>query len=253
VDRSGRIVRGSKTFSYLLVPRANGNYEIPEITFAYLNPASGEYELGRSEPIPIVVTGTASDAPEVATTAAGLPVDDIAPLRLEGVEWTSARRTPIHGQPWIYLFAVLPLLGLIGIVVWRRHELRLATDVDFARKRRAHPLAKKHLRQAEELLSAGNAAAFFEELERAVVGFAGNRLNISELGLTHAQLLDHLRSAGLPESSLDDLAHLLEECDRARFAPVPPTESALDDAQLKAASLIVAIDQAVVAQAASAA
>ena len=253
VDRSGRIVRGSKTFSYLLVPRANGNYAIPEVTFAYLNPASGDYDVIRSEPIPLVVTGTASLTPEVATTAAGLPVDDIAPLKFDNVEWTSARRTPIHRLPWLYVFGILPLLGLAGIYLWRRHEVRLATDVDFARKRRAHPLARRHLKRAEELLASGDAAAFYEELERAVLGFVGNRLNIAELGLTRSQLLDRLATVGVPEASLKSLAQLLEECDKARFAPVPPRKEALNDAQTQAANLIVTIDQSVLSGEASAA
>jgi hypothetical protein len=253
VDRSGRIVRGSKTFSYLLVPRANGNYEIPQITFSYLNPTSGEYELIRSEPIPITVTGIADASPQVATTAAGLPVDDIAPLKLEGVVWRSAHRTPLYGQPWPYVLGILPLLGLFALALWRRHELRLATDINFARKRRAHPLARKHLKRAEELLVGGEAPAFYEELERAVVGFIGNRLNIAEVGLTRGQLIEHLRGAGVSEQSLRDLTGLLEECDRARFAPVPPPGAALNDAHLKAATLIVTIDQSAKTRDASAA
>ncbi len=253
VDRSGKLVRGTKTFSYLLVPRANGNYEIPEITFSYLNSASRQYESLRSEPIPLAVTGTASPSAEVATTATGLPVDDIAPLKLERVEWTSTERTALHRQPWPYALGTVPLLGLLAIILWRKHELRLTTDIDFARKRRAHPLAKKHLKRAEELLVEGDAAAFYEELERAVLGFVGNRLNIAEIGLTRGQLLEHLRTVGVPDTSLANLADLLEECDRARFAPVPPPEAALSDAHLKAATLIVAIDQSVATSKASAA
>ncbi len=244
IERSGRVVRGIKTFSYVLVPRANGNFEIPEITFAFLEPSTGRYETVRSDPTPIVVTGTAGPLAEIATNASGLPVDDIAPLKLEGVRWVAAVRTPIYRQPWPYVLAVLPLLGLLGAVLWTRHTQRLATDLEFARKRRAHPLARKHLRRAEELLHSGNAAPFYEELERAVLGFIGNRLNISELGLTRSQLQARLARAGIGGETLSSLAALLEDCDRARFAPVPPAEAARQEAHFRAASLIVSVDQA---------
>jgi hypothetical protein len=245
VDRSGSSVRGMKTFSYVLVPRANGNFEIPGIDFSFLEPSSGEYRTIRSDPAPIVVTGTAGVAAIVATTSSGLPIDDIAPLKLDNVVWTAAGRTPIHRQPWAYVFGALPLLSLLGIALWQRHTTKLATDLKFARNRRAHPLARKHLKRAEQLLADDDFAAFYEETERAVLGFVGNRLNIAEIGLTRNQLMMRLGAVGIPDGTLSALTALLEECDRARFAPSAPAGMTPEDAHTTAASLIVSIDQSV--------
>ncbi len=35
---------GQKTFEYLLIPRHNGDFTIPPVTYSYFNPSSGRYE-----------------------------------------------------------------------------------------------------------------------------------------------------------------------------------------------------------------
>ncbi len=35
---------GQKTFEYLLIPRHNGDYTIPSVTYSYFNPNAGRYE-----------------------------------------------------------------------------------------------------------------------------------------------------------------------------------------------------------------
>ncbi|MBT8399239.1 MAG: BatD family protein, partial [Rhodothermia bacterium] len=221
VSRSGRYVRGSKTFTYVLVPRANGQFEIPALEFTFFDPSAESYVTRRSEPIPISVSGTADPLVESAETPAGLPLDDIAPIMDTEVRWKPVVKRTLYREALPYLVLGLPLLALLALRVRKAQNDKLSTDVRYARNRRAHPLAKRHLRQAEELLKRNEATAFYEELEKAALGFIGNRLNISELGLTREQLITRLRNEGLTDATADELRKLLEECDRGRFAPVP--------------------------------
>jgi hypothetical protein len=136
-------------------------------------------------------------------------------------------------------------LLLVGLLLaYRRHITRLATDTAYARNRRAHPLARKHLKQATALLQRDEPSAFYEELERAVLGFIGNRINLAELGLTRPQLDARLADAGLEQDARRALQRFLETCDAARFAPERPSrqrmETSLDDAN----HLIATLDDA---------
>ncbi|MDX1429942.1 MAG: BatD family protein, partial [Rhodothermales bacterium] len=244
VDRSGRLVRGTKTFTYVLVPRANGQYEIPSLEFAFFNPASESYETQRSSPIPIAVSGTADPLVEAAAAPSGLPLDDIAPIRDTDVRWQQAVNGSLHRDVLPYGVLALPIIGLLGLLAWRVRADKLTTDQRYARNKRAHPLARRHLRTAQELLERNEPSAFYEELERAVLGFIGNRLNISELGLTRGQLIDRLRREGISPDTEEKLSELLEECDRGRFAPISPDTSAMESAQDRALDLIVRLDAA---------
>lgn len=243
IDRSGRTVRGSKTFTYVLVPRSNGRFELPPVTFTYFDPRTGRYRTLRDEARSIEVTGTAPPPVAAGALAAGLPVDDIAGLQPEAPEWRRLRARPLYASPLAYALLLIPLLLLGGLAVHQHHRRRLASDRSYARNRRAHPLARKHLRAADECLRQGEARAFYAELERAVRGFVGNRLDIAETGLTHAQLDDRLAAAGIPDDLRQELRGLLEACDRVRFAPVMPDHAAMEADRDRAGRLIVALDE----------
>lgn len=245
INRTGNRVRGTKTFSYLLVPRQHGTFTLPQMRFSYLDPRTDSYETLTSEPITIRVTGTATVPETISLDANGLPVDDITDRALaDAPRWVATGTTPLYQRWWPYLALVLPLLVVAGVYGYQRHALRLATDPEYARNRKAHPLARKHLKKAEALLAADQARAFYEALERAVLGFVGNRLNLAEKGMTRPVLDAKLGEAHVPDDLRDDLRTLLEECDRVRFAPVPPNLAAMRTAHQRAARLIVALDEA---------
>ncbi len=241
IDRSGSRIQGTKTFTYVLVPRSNGTFELPPVSFSYFDPQAGRYRTRRSEPVTLHITGTApTDADAIA---AGMPVDDIAGLQTDVQAWRRLHDTPLHRNPWAYGLLLLPALLLGGLALYQRHQRRLSTDLSYARNRRAHPVARKHLRTAEGLLKQNQPRAFYAELERAVRGFIGNRLNVAETGLTHAQLDERLAEAGTPPQTREALRALLEECDRIRFAPVLPDRAAMEAARDRAGHIIVLLDE----------
>lgn len=240
ISRGGNRIRGSKTFTYLLVARSNGTFDIPPFEFAYLDPSSGSYTTKRTSPIPITVTGTApTTIASSATGPSGFPVDDIAGVLLSTSSWNRLGQTPLHQQSWPYLALVLPLLVLASMFGYRQYANRLATDVKYARSRRAHPVAKKHLKTAESLREQNKPGPFYAEVERAVMSFVGNRLNIAETGFTRAQLDLRLTEAGIADELRAELRGLLDECDQARFAPVPPDQEMMNSACDRAADFIV--------------
>lgn len=244
IHREGQRIQGTKTFTYVLVPRSNGTFALPPVTFTYFDPTTDRYETLQSDPLPIRVTGSAAAPPAASATAAGLPVDDIAGLMAGTVAWEPAHPTPLYRQLWVYLALVVPVLLTGGVYLYRRHATRLATDTEYARHRMAHPVARKHLKQADVLFRQDQPRAFYEELARAVLSFVGNRLNLPEQRLTRPQLDARLAEAGVPEPTRRALRELLDACDRARFAPIRPDRAEMERARDLAARLIVEVDEA---------
>ena len=243
LNASGRQVRGMKTFTYLLVPRTNGTFELPALRFAYFDPQAAAYRQLEAAPMTVRVTGTAAPA-AAGTMASGLPVDDVAPLKLDA-DWRPTARRSLHRNPWAFTALALPLLLLLGLAGYRRHTARLEGDVAYARNRRATALARKHLKQAEALRREGaEAAAFYSALEQAVLGFVGDRLNLAERGLTRLQLDGRLAEAGAPPDVRAEVQALLESCDRGRFSPTRPTPAEADAALDTARRLLARLDAA---------
>ena len=243
IDRDGVRIRGTKTFRYLLVPRSSGTFEMPPVTLTYFDTSREQYTSAEASLSPITVTGTPVPL-ERGTNAKGLPVGDIVPIMTAVDAWHTTSSTPLHRQPWAYAALALPSLALLLFFGYQRRADLFAGDPRFARSRMAHPLARKHLNEAQLLLSAGRPQAFYEEIDRAVTGFVGNRLNLPETGLTRSQLDARLMGFGVGEEDRRLLRRLLEECDQARYAPVLPNRAAMESARERAAHLIVAVDQA---------
>jgi len=237
-EANEQIVRGTKTFTYLTIPRANGNFTIPALRFSYLDPATIDYEtLFRTLPT-IRVTGTMPDTPPDGRLGSGLPVDDIAGL-LPPRHWDIFPATPLHRKVWIYVALGLPLIVLTALAAWRRRAMRLETDVAWARGRRAHPLARRHLKEARKLYQQDAYRPFFVELERAVLSFIGNRINIAELGMTRTQWDEVLGHAGADSALRTELRDFLKTCEAARVRPGDSAKRHMTEA-LQTAEILIA-------------
>ncbi len=249
LTRSGRYLSGTKTFTFVMVPRSNGSFELPAVEFSYFDPEGARYRTDYAAATPIRVTGSNADPIAIAATAAGLPVDDVAPPMDQAGVWVRLGAPALHGETWPYVALLLPLIILGAVFLVQRHHNRLGMDVTYARKRRAHPLARKHLKEARRLKTIGETASFFGEVERAVLGFIGNRLNISERGLTRTQLDSVLEAASLDPALRLRLKNLLDACDRGRFAPASVRSADLSEAYDDAANFIVSLNSAFTAKA----
>ncbi len=226
-SENGNLIRGKKTFTWLMVPRSNGTFQIPPIQFVFFDPSQEDYVV-RSVPLdPITITGTTPTALAVTSTASGFPVDDIAVLK-RNPRWITIRDNPLYRTTWFYLLLTFPILALGVTALLRQRVTRLSTDTVWARNRKAHPLARKHLKNAKKLLAVGDPHQFYTALEQAILGFLGNRLNINERGQTRFQLAQLLGNVGLSANMQAELIEFLDACDAARFAPIPP-----DSAQMK--------------------
>ena len=243
IHRDGSRITGDKTFGHVIIPRSNGSFDMPPVTFAWYDPDRERYVTAEADLPTVHVSGTATPL-GAGTTAEGLPVDDIAGIMTSSGGWHALDAPPLHQRAWPYAALILPMGALWGLYANRKRADRLAHDVRYARSRIAHPLARKHLKRAGALLTAGQAGAFYEEIERALNGFIGNRMNIAETGLTREQLDACVQAIGVGTEQRRLLREILDECDQARFAPVLPDRAAMESARERAARLIIAVDEA---------
>lgn len=243
VASTGQGLSGSKTFEYVLIPRAPGTREIPAIDFGYYDVGSGAYRTASSDPIPLSVAGTAVDGP------AALGRSGVAELRRDirfirlGTLDVQPEGAPLFATAGFWILALLPLAGVLGAVALRRHQELLLGDVAYARGRRASRVAKQRLSEARRLAGEGDPRPFYAEVARALRGVAADRLNLSEAGLQTSELADALRGAGVSADTVDRVREGLDHCDRQRFAP--PTVDAAERERFleQAAELMGVLDR----------
>jgi hypothetical protein len=150
---------------------------------------------------------------------------------------------PLFDRVGFWMFVVLPMSGVAGAALLRRHRDRLEGDVAWARGRRAGKVARKRLAEARRLSTGEDARAFYAEVARALKGFVADKLNLPEAGAQVSELRAGVSRAGVSDDTTADLARCLEHCDRERFAPPAPDPGERVRFLDRTASLMTALDR----------
>lgn len=214
---------GEKAFEQVLIPTSAEIKAIPQILLSYFDPEAGEYRTRVRGPIPIQVAPSEEAEPlQILEIAEGKAVKrevlgrDIVYIK---DEMGSVKRGDghLHKNKGFLLLQLLPLAGFAGILVYQRRRERFATDRTYARQYHAPKKAKKGLAQAQKLIASGQPKEFFSTVFRTMQEYLGDRFDLTSAGIT-IEIVDSLRSRGIPKEILDKLAAFFEACDRVRFA-----------------------------------
>jgi hypothetical protein len=243
IDRSGEAVQGAKTFTYTLVPRSNGGYTLPPVTFSYFDPENEQYNTLRSEPMTLHATG---DVPPRAAsqTGQGLPIGKIAgPIENDG-QWVETDRAPLYRQAWAYLALLVPVILAAGGVAYQQY-IQVATGAP-------SPVpdgldeAQHHLQNAHHHLREGEIRRFYQTVEHAVLTFLATRLDLSQTpsSMTREGVDHHLSRHDVPDTERDALHDLLDACDQAQFTPTEPSHDAMRATLDHAQTLLRRLDDA---------
>lgn len=245
VQPSSSGLRGTKTFEYVLIPRAPGRREIPAVSFGYFDAGAGAYRTAETAPLPLTVSGQVVAGP-AALARGGVSQlrEDIRFIRLGSLELRREGRTLLTGLGF-WLFALMPLMAVGGAVAARRHRDRLEGDVAWARGRQASRVARRRLSEARRLADGDDPRAFYAEVAHALRGLVADRLNLAEAGLKNSDVERVLAEAGVDEALRTEVRDCLEHCDRQRFAP--PSADTQERRRFldRAGSVMTSIDKAV--------
>jgi hypothetical protein len=252
LDTGGASFGGSKVIEHLLLPERPGTVTVPALELAYFDPATRKYEVARTEPLRMVVTGEPSKASGTAAASGRASAStgienvlsaEIRPAR-ERAELRRDLGTTLYRSRGFFWAVLLPPLAFGVTAAVQRFRRRLGQDTEGSRRRQARRLVRRHLRAAQVQLDAGNTAAFYVEIDRVLSGALATRLGRPTAGLSRAELGDQLEASGLPRELGERAIAALEACDRARFAPGSGGSEQRTAAFEQAAELLLQIEKA---------
>lgn len=215
---------GQKSFEYLLIPRHNGDFAIPPITYSYFNIAAGRYEKLTTEELhfsALKVTGQTTGT----TVYGGIAKEDVKYL---GKDIRFVKSDPgklkksgdiLVSKQSFYSAYAFSLLAFLIILFLRREHIRRNSDISMVRNRKAGKVAIKRLHNASVCLKNDEIDQFYDEILKAVWGYLSDKLNIPVSDLTRTNAIDALQKEGIEEDIIKSLSEILDTCEFARFAP----------------------------------
>ena len=210
---------GTRTYEYLIIPRASGNFAIDPIQFSYFNPLQKNYSVLNSEKFNIKVhKGTGSSAEASNQAEVKYLGNDIrylmeAPLDLH------PKGNRLYGHLLYWILLALPVIGFIIFLLVYRRNSRLHGDALLMQRKKATRIAVKRLIKAKKLLDSGEHDAFHEEIAFALWGYISQKFNIPMSLLSMDTAREQLEMRNVDNALTERFMATLHDCNYARYAP----------------------------------
>ncbi len=216
-------IEGSKIYDMLIVPRHQGQYDIPPVEFTYFDTATKRYETVKSEGFHLDVakgsgTGSVSDF-------TGDGVDELnKDIRFIKTGDANQHHTGDFffgsGVYW-GIIAALIIVFIALFVIFRQRAIDNA-NVTKMRGKKANKVATKRLKMAARLMTDNKPSEFYDEVLRALWGYVGDKLNIPVAQLSHDNISQKLAERNVHQSIIDKFIGAIDECEFERYAPGAP-------------------------------
>ena len=225
-DKTTGGTSGSKVFEYPFIPRSHGEFTIAPIEYSYYDVNAGKYETISTGPITFNVEKGDVAETQASTSQLVMPARKSVKNLGEDIRFIRTRQPSYKFRTvffvdslWYWVTAALILLvaGLLWYLM-KGMEARRA-DVVGNKNRKATKMALGRLKMAAGYLQKNLYSAFYEELHKALLGFASDKMNIGAEDLSKENIAAMLKEAGVAEDLSAQFVALLDACEFARYSP----------------------------------
>lgn len=213
-------VEGNMVYDFLVVPRNEGTYTIPAVTFTYYDTSLNAYKTLTTKPITVNVAK--GDGKSAAESFESQKDNDIHPIKTGKVE-LHRDDSFFFGSAGYWVSLLLPLIAFIVLLIIFRQRAIDNADIVKMRGKKANKIARKRLKTASKLMFAGKSSEFFDEVLRALWGYVSYKLNIPVEQLSRENIAEKLSDHHVDEATVQKFLSALDECEYERYAPGDPS------------------------------
>jgi hypothetical protein len=219
-------LNGSKEFTYLIIPRHYGAFDIDPIEFSFFNTSTGKYKTLTSEAVTINVLK--GDNQDLNLTSSGNKEDvELLSNEIRHIEHKT-ELTPLNefffGTTNYYLALGSPLLLFILFFFIKRKTGEEKNEAELTHKN-ASKSALARLSKAEGYLKNNNDSEYFEELHNAIDGYLSHKFKIPVSGLNKKRIEEELTKISIDVTTITVLLKVLNDCEMTRFAPLSHSDA----------------------------
>lgn len=221
-EKSTGNISGSKTFEYTIIPKKQGNYTLPPVSFSYFDFVSAEYKNTQTQPINISVekgtgisayTGTPYDKEDVQLLG-----QDIRYIKTNPGSF-SKTGSSFYGSGLFWALLALPFILFTGLIIFIKQKQTADTDIIGSRKRKATSVAQKHLKTAQQLMQNSEKQAFYTEILSALYGYIHNKIGMQLAETSRENIKQVFAQHKVDEETIKQFLDIVDQCEFAKYAP----------------------------------
>lgn len=222
VTETAKGVSGSRLYTFLVIPRHQGEYTIDPVQFSYFNPSTGKYVVLSGSPFKVKVNKGTAESNVTAFAAAGKEEVKVLDKDIRYIKTGDAGLSDIgkgfYKSFWYFLLLAAGPASCVAAFIYRNKQRIANSDVVKMRSRKAGRVAARHLASAEKHL--GDRNEFYEAVFKGLYGYLSDKLNISVAELNRENIADELNVRKLDPMLTAELLTTLDTCEMARYSPV---------------------------------
>ena len=237
--------KGSITYDYVVVPRHGGQFSIPPVEFCYFDPDQERYNTLRTDSFHLAVAKAKGQPVAYTREQEELNVlsNDIRFIKLGELE--SEETDDFFGTSSYWLTYLLLFLAFVATFLWLRRQQKLNPNSWTVKGKKAGKVASKRLKRASKLMHTKDDAAFYDEVMRALLGYAGDKLSLPTNELTKDNVISALSARGVEQGVVDSFIAVLSDCEFARYAPASDTNLAKEKIYQQASDVITQMNASI--------
>lgn len=237
--------KGNVVYDYVVVPRHGGKFNIAPVEFCYFDPEAQSYKTLKTDSFTIAVAKSKSTGSSNYHEQEDLKVlnNDIRYIKLGNIG-NSESETFFFGSMSYWMYYVISFCSFVLLLVLFNRHIKKSRDISGMRVQRASKAASKRLKTASKLMKQHQSEAFFDEVMKALLGYAGDKLNIQKSDLNKENVSASLQSYGVEQNLVDSYMNIISECEFARYAPGDP-DATMEKIYASASNVINELDSAI--------
>lgn len=237
--------KGNVVYDYVVVPRHGGKYSIAPVEFCYFDPDAHSYKTLKTDSFSIAVAKSKTTGSSSYHEQEDLKVlnDDIRFIKMGDVENTEFD-TLFFGGSSYWLYYIISASFFVLLLALFNRQIKKSRDVSGMRVQKAGKAASKRLKTASKLMKQHQSEAFYDEVMKALIGYAGDKLNIQNSELNKDNVSASLLLSGVEQSLVESYMNIISECEFARYAPGDP-DATMEKIYTSASDVINELDSAI--------
>ncbi len=232
---------GRKIVEYLVLPKKPGRFQL-QADFTYFHPDSTSYQTAFAKTPSITVKqGTNTGKKNINIS----PAEGIADNSLRPNKTTasfSQKGSPFFGSIFFWILTALPILGFFGALFFKKKEAeKNNVSVGEMKMREAVRVAREKLSAGNKFMEEGNSRAFYDEVQRAFLGYVSDKLQIPPAEMSKSNVQQKLQDLKVSETNIEAFIKILKTCEMALFAGMD-NSTAMSETYQSAEQVIVKIE-----------
>lgn len=221
IHKSAKGISGTRTFEYVIIPRNQGKFTIPAISFSYFDKTQKQYTTLKTTETQLKITKGLATSSQYSSGYNKKNVQVVGKdIRFIKTNLPLQKNHSIFIlSPYYWTIFALPFIAFIIFLILLKKQIKNRINNIAVKDKKASKMARKRLKTAEKLLIANNEELFYIEISKALWGYISDKFNIPLAQLSLETVKDKLEEKKLSTAYINNFLEVLNLCEYVRFAP----------------------------------